>query len=153
MEKLIKYNQKRFPNQYEFNCETLKFEYADKGCDIRILKEVNDLRYCGWGLQAIWDLSICFPWGWIHKTLRRKADDDISKVIEYVNKKIKKYNYEITYNQWEKVKKDFTDHMKNDYKYIHRNVSAPTKTFNYGFNNTYEEYIIKGITKRDIIKL
>ena len=41
------------------------------------------------------------------------------------------------------------NHIKDDYKYIHRNVSAPTKIFNYGFNNCDEEYIIKGITKKE----
>ena len=48
-----------------------------------------------------------------------------------------------------KIKKDFVDHMKDDAKYIHRNVSKPTETFNYGFNNTWEEYLIKTISKKD----
>ena len=149
MERMITYNQERFPSQYKFNVKTLKFEYADKDCNIKINKGVNDLRYCGYGLQAIWDLSICFDWGWIHKTLRRKDDTDISKVIEYVNKKIKKNGYVITDSQWEKVKKDFYDHMQDDYKYIHRDVWAPTETFNYGFNNCDDEYIIRCVTKKE----
>ena len=149
MERLITYTQDKFPNQYEFNTKTLKWEFSDKTTDIRLLKTVNDLRYAGWGLQDMWDLSITFSWGWINKTFRRKNDSDISKVIEYANKKLKKYGYKITDEQWDKIKKDFVDHMKDDAKYIHRNVSKPTETFNYGFNNTWEEYLIKTISKKD----
>ena len=152
MERLITYNQERFPNQYEFNTENLKWEFVDRTCDIRLLKTVNDLRYAGWGLQSMWDLSLTFPWGWINKTFRRKDDSDISKVIEYVNKKLKKYGYKITDEQWNKVKKDFVDHMDEDANFDNHcfNRKQGWKNgFNSGFNTYWDEYIITDITKKE----
>ena len=152
MEKLITYNQERFPDHYKFNNKTLKFEYARKNCHIRILKEVNDLRYCDWGLQCIWDLSICFPWGWINKTLRRKDDSDITKVIEYINKKLKKYGYIITDTQWNKIKNDFSAHMEDDSVFDKHSFNIKqgwNNGFNTGFLQCWEEYLIEDITKKE----
>jgi len=154
MERLIIYNQKRFPHQYEFNTETLKWEYKDKTCDIRLLKTVNDLRYAGWGLQGMWDLSLTFSWGWIHKTFRRKDDSDISKVIDFVNKKLKKYDHVITDDQWDKIKKDFVDHMDENadfLKYAFDRKQGYNNGFNSGFLMNWDEYIVTDISRKEKI--
>lgn len=62
---------------------------------VRICKAANDLRYAGFGVQAIWDLSICFPFGWVHKTLKRVNDEDLTKVQAYINKKLKQNKYNV----------------------------------------------------------
>tara|TARA_R100001443_G_scaffold2149_1_gene7274 strand:- start:4473 stop:4841 length:369 start_codon:yes stop_codon:yes gene_type:complete len=53
----------------------------------------NDLRYCNWGVQNIWDISIVFPTSWVQKTLRRIDDNDFSKVEKYINKHLKKNGF------------------------------------------------------------
>lgn len=85
------------------------FVYKTNDAQIRIHKTANDLRYAGWGIQAIWDLSVCFPWGWIHKTLRRVDDEDLTKVQAYVNKQLKKYKYNLIDIQKDAVEDNIGD--------------------------------------------
>jgi len=81
-------------DKFDYNSNTNKFEIKYKHTSVEILEGANDLRYCGWGIQPIWSVSIFFPWGSIGKTLRRKDDADLSKVMEYVNKKLKKEKFQ-----------------------------------------------------------
>ena len=67
--------------------------YKRKTTFIRILEEGNDLRYMGFGVQAIWWISIEMPHGNITKTLKRVDDNDFSKVEEYINKQLKKNGF------------------------------------------------------------
>jgi hypothetical protein len=61
MERLITYNQERFPNQYEFNTENLKWEFVD-----HMDEDANFDNHCfnrkqGWkngfnsGFNTYWD--------------------------------------------------------------------------------------------------
>tara|TARA_R100000656_G_C3862113_1_gene110129 strand:+ start:52 stop:468 length:417 start_codon:yes stop_codon:yes gene_type:complete len=67
--------------------------YKTKTTFIRIQEEANDLRYRGFGIQAIWWISIGMPHGNITKTLKRVDDNDFSKVEEYINKQLKKNGF------------------------------------------------------------
>ena len=67
--------------------------YKTKTTFIRIQEEANDLRYRGFGIQAIWWISIEMPHGNITKTLKRVDDNDFSKVEEYINKQLKKNGF------------------------------------------------------------
>ena len=108
MEKTIIYSKKNFTQLFQHwkfvpkiknpknQEEALEnFVFKTNVAYVRISKSANDLRYVGFGIQAIWDLSICFPFGWIHKTLKRDDDEDLTKVQAYINKKLKKYKYNV----------------------------------------------------------
>ena len=153
MERTIIYDQTKpkWSEYFDFNIETKKWEHTQKYSYIKITKHVNDLRYCNWGLQSIWDLAICFPWGWVNKTFRRKDDSDISKVIEYSNKKLKKNGYIITDDQWDKIKKDFVSHMEDNAvfsKHSFNHDQGWKNGYNTGFCQSWEEYLIVDITKK-----
>ena len=93
MERIYKYDIKKSILGFSFNFKTLKWEYQKKHTNIRILESANDLRYRGYGVQAIWWISIEMPDGHITKTLRRKDSADFSKVEEYINKILRKNKF------------------------------------------------------------
>lgn len=93
MERKIIYDINKSNNGYKFNNKTLKYEYADKNASIRIIEDYNDLRYCGYGLQSILNLSICFPDHWINATKRYTKDGDLEKAEIFINKHLKKNGY------------------------------------------------------------
>ena len=77
---------------------------------------------------------------------------DISKVIEYSNKKLKKNNYIITDDQWDKIKKDFVSHMEDNAvfnKHSFNHDQGWKNGFNTGFCQSWEEYLIVDITKKE----
>jgi hypothetical protein len=61
MEKKVIYNLEKSTNGFQFNSETFKYEPINKNASVRILEEANDLRYAGYGIQAIYDITLCFP--------------------------------------------------------------------------------------------
>ena len=67
--------------------------YKTELTHIRIIESANDLRYRGFGVQAIWTIIIAMPHGNITKTLKRVDDNDFSKVEEYINKQLKKNGF------------------------------------------------------------
>ena len=67
--------------------------YKTELTEIRIVESANDLRYRGFGVQAIWTIIIAMPHGNITKTLKRVDDNDFSKVEEYINKQLKKNGF------------------------------------------------------------
>ena len=67
--------------------------YKTELTNIRIIESANDLRYMGFGVQAIWTIIIAMPHGNITKTLRRKDSADFSKVEEYINKILRKNKF------------------------------------------------------------
>ena len=67
--------------------------YKTELTNIRIIESANDLRYMGFGVQAIWTIIIAMPHGNITKTLKRVDDNDFSKVEEYINKQLKKNGF------------------------------------------------------------
>jgi len=93
METKYTYTMQNSPNKFEYNETTKKFELEGIDAEVEIQEGVNDLRYCGWGIQPIWDMVIFLPFGTVGKTFRRKDDSDFSKVMEYVNKKLKKAKF------------------------------------------------------------
>ena len=93
MERIYTYDIKKSTLGFSLNSKTLKWEYEQKHTNIRIQESANDLRYCGYGVQAIWWISIEMPHGHISKTLRRKDSADFSKVEEYINKILRKNKF------------------------------------------------------------
>tara|TARA_B100000029_G_C16989572_1_gene746958 strand:+ start:117 stop:482 length:366 start_codon:yes stop_codon:yes gene_type:complete len=93
MERIVTYDMKKSTRGFLFNSKTSKWEYEQKHTDIRICEQANDLRYCGYGVQAIWWISIEMPHSNITKTLRRKDSADFSKVEEYINKILRKNKF------------------------------------------------------------
>ena len=93
MERIYTYDIKKSTLGFLFNSKTLQWEYKQKHTNIRIVESANDLRYCNYGIQAIWWISIEMPHGHISKTLRRKDSADFSKVEEYINKILRKNKF------------------------------------------------------------
>ena len=60
---------------------------------VEIQLNANDLRYCGFGVQSIFAISILFPDGSVYKTMRNAKDEDLQKCQDYVNKHLKKNGY------------------------------------------------------------
>jgi len=60
---------------------------------VEIQLSANDLRYCGFGVQSIFAISILFPDGSVYKTMRNTKDEDLQKCQDYVNKHLKKNGY------------------------------------------------------------
>ena len=65
-----------------------------KDTTVELLESANDLRYCDWGIQAIWNITISFPFGHIFKTIKRTNDQDFSKEEKYINTKLQKYGFD-----------------------------------------------------------
>jgi hypothetical protein len=93
MEKKVVYNLEKSTRGFKFNLETFKYELIDKNANVRILEEANDLRYAGYGVQSIYDISLCFPDHWIHKTMRNANEESLKKVETWINKILKKNKY------------------------------------------------------------
>ena len=93
MERKITYDIKKSQNGYKFNDQTFKYEYALKNAYIRIIQTCNDLRYCGYGLQSVLSISICFPDHWIDATKRYTKENDLEKAEIFINKHLKKNDY------------------------------------------------------------
>ena len=81
------------PHAFIFNKETLQFEYATKFAKLRLLEEVNDLRYRGFGLQSIYTIMLFFPDHSIQKNMIRKDETSYEKVKIYINKTLKKNGF------------------------------------------------------------
>jgi hypothetical protein len=93
MERKIIYDINKSQNGYKFNDKTLKFEYSQKNASVRIIETCNDLRYCGYGLQSVLSISICFPDHWIDATKRYTKEGDLEKAEIFINKHLKKNGY------------------------------------------------------------
>ena len=91
--------------------------YKTELTNIRIIESANDLRYRGFGVQAIWTIIIAMPHGNITKTLKRVDDNDFSKVEEYINKQLKKNNFNAI-----SVKKDAKQIGVSPAEYIIENI-------------------------------
>ena len=92
MERKIIYDINKSQNGYEFNDRTFKYEYKQKNAYVRIIQTCNDLRYCGYGLQSVLSISICFPDHWIDATKRYTKEGDLEKAEIFINKHLKKNN-------------------------------------------------------------
>jgi hypothetical protein len=121
MERKIIYNLEKSTNGFEFNPETFKYEPINKNANVRILEEANDLRYAGYGIQAIYAISLCFPDHHIIKTMRNANEESLKKVEAWVNKVLKK-------NKYKQV--DFNKDLKQ--------------------TNFHQEFIINNIEKEDV---
>ena len=93
MERIVTYDIKKRTLGFSFNSKTLKWEYRDKFASVTIDQTCNDLRYCGYGLQSIFSIAICFPTHWIAKTIRNKKPEDLQRCEDYINKHLKKNGY------------------------------------------------------------
>ena len=93
MERKIIYDINKSQNGYKFNDQTLKYEYKLKNAYVRIIETCNDLRYCGYGLQSVLSISICFPDHWIDATKRYTKEGDLEKAEIFINKHLKKNGY------------------------------------------------------------
>ena len=93
MEMFYEYKADRLKDLRRFTIVNGKMVFKNKNANVEIQKQVNDLRYCDFGIQPIWHIAISFPFGHILKTFRRYDDNDFSKVESYINKKLKKYNF------------------------------------------------------------
>ena len=85
-----------FENPYHikhFKIVNDKFVPKKNTTSITLSAYANDLRYCKWGVQPIWNIDIVFPTIWVQKTLRRTDDNDFSKVEKYINKHLKKNGF------------------------------------------------------------
>ena len=101
MERKIIYDINKSQNGYKFNGQTLKYEYRQKNANIRIIEDYNDLRYCGFGLQPVLSIMICFPDHWIDATKRYQKDGDLEKAENYINKHLKKNGYpEVSFSKY-----------------------------------------------------
>ena len=56
-----------------------KHTHANQRGIQRIIQTCNDLRYCGYGLQSVLSISICFPDHWIDATKRYTKEGDLEK--------------------------------------------------------------------------
>ena len=93
MERKIIYDINKSQNGYEFNDQTFKYEYKQKNAYVRIIQTCNDLRYCGYGLQSVLSISICFPDHWVDATKRYTKEGDLEKAEIFINKHLKKNGY------------------------------------------------------------
>ena len=93
MERKIIYNLEKSTNGFEFNPETFKYEPKYKNANVRILETANDLRYTGYGIQGIYDITLNFPDHHITKTMKNVDKESIKKVEDWVNKMLKKNKY------------------------------------------------------------
>ena len=93
MERKIIYDINKSQNGYKFNDQTFKYEYKLKNAYVRIIETCNDLRYCGYGLQSVLSISICFPDHWVDATKRYTKEGDLEKAEIFINKHLKKNGY------------------------------------------------------------
>ena len=93
MERKIIYDINKSDNGFKLNTKTLKYEYRQKDANVRIIEDYNDLRYCGFGLQPVLSIMICFPDHWVDATKRYKKDGDLEKAEIFINKHLKKNGY------------------------------------------------------------
>ena len=98
------------PHAFTFNEKTSQFEFATKFARLRLLEEVNDLRYMGFGLQSIYTIILFFPNHSIQKNMIRKDETSYEKVKTYINKTLKKNGFkQINFNT------DLKNEMENEY--------------------------------------
>jgi hypothetical protein len=121
MEKKVIFNLEKSTRGFEFNSETFKYEPKYKNANVRILETANDLRYTGYGIQGIYDITLCFPDHWIIKTMKNANIESFKKVEAWINKMLK----------------------KNKYKQV--DLSKDLKE-----TNRHQEFIIKNIEKEDV---
>ena len=112
MERKIVYNLEKSTRGYKFNDDTCKWEFKDKIPTVRILETENDLRYAGFGIQAIYDISVMFPDHCIHKTMKNSDEESLKKVEAWINKMFKKNKY----NQVDFSKDLKETNMHHEYK-------------------------------------
>ena len=93
MEKITNFLPENSYHLKHFKIKNDKFVPKKNTTSITLSAYANDLRYCHWGIQPIWNISIVFPTMWIEKTLRRTDDNDFSKVEKYINKHLKKNGF------------------------------------------------------------
>ena len=87
------------PHAFTFNEKTSQFEFATKFARLRLLEEVNDLRYKGFGLQSIYTIILFFPDHSVQKNMIRKDEKSYEKVKTYINKTLKKNGFkQINFN-------------------------------------------------------
>ena len=111
MEKITNFLPENSYHLKYFKIENDKFVPKNNTAQIELTAYANDLRYCNWGIQAIWAISIVFPTMWVEKTLRRIDDNDFSKVEKYINKHLKKNGFNtIT------IKKDSEKYNESQYR-------------------------------------
>ena len=111
MEKITNFVPENSYHLKHFKIENDKFVPKNNTARIELTAYANDLRYCNWGIQAIWAISIVFPTMWVEKTLRRTDDNDFSKVEKYINKHLKKNGFNtIT------IKKDSEKYNESQYR-------------------------------------
>jgi hypothetical protein len=94
METLYEYKSDRINDLKKFTVVNGKMVFKKKDTTVELLESANDLRYCDWGIQAIWNITISFPFGHIFKTIKRTEDKDFSKAEKYINTKLKKYGFD-----------------------------------------------------------
>ena len=121
MERKIIYNLEKSTNGFKFNPETFKYEPINKNASVSILEEANDLRYAGYGIQAIYAISLFFPDHDVSKNMRNANEESLKKVEAWVNKVLKK-------NKYKQV--DFSKDLKQ--------------------TNFHQEFIINNIEKEDV---
>ena len=93
MERKFVYNLEKSTNGFEFNLETFKYEPIYKNASVVIEETENDLRYAGFGIQAIYNISLMFPDHWVNKTMKNADEESLKKVETWVNKMLKKNKY------------------------------------------------------------
>ena len=111
MERKIVYNLEKSTNGYKFNNDTYKWELRDKNASVRLLEDANDLRYAGFGIQEIYNISLMFPDHWINKTMKNTDEDSLKKVETWINKMLKKNKYKQV-----DFSKDLKLTMENEYQ-------------------------------------
>ena len=93
MEKKVVYNLEKSIKGFEFDMQTKQWEFAEKNSSVRILETANDLRYAGYGIQGIYDITLNFPDHHITKTMKNIDEESLKKVETWVNKMLKKNKY------------------------------------------------------------
>ena len=93
MERKFVYNLEKSTNGFEFNSETFKYEPIYKNASVVIEETENDLRYAGFGIQAIYNISLMFPDHCIHKTMKNSDEESLKKVEAWINKMFKKNQF------------------------------------------------------------
>tara|TARA_R100001463_G_scaffold132866_2_gene193848 strand:- start:669 stop:1040 length:372 start_codon:yes stop_codon:yes gene_type:complete len=94
METLYEYKADRIKDLQKFTVINGKMVFKRKDTTVNLSEQANDLRYCDWGIQAIWHITISFPFGHIFKTIKRTDDQDFSKAEKYINTKLQKYGFD-----------------------------------------------------------
>jgi len=142
MERKIIYDISKSDNGFKLNTKTFKYEYRQKDANVRIIEDYNDLRYCGFGLQPVLSIMICFPDHWVDATKRYKKDGDLEKAEIFINKHLKKNGYkEVSFVEYFSYKLTESGEKPRDI------VMSAEKNQGWVMENTYE---INHITKKEV---